>query len=316
MPGRVVDYVCVYVSGDVAAPRISARLDSHISFAGDVGAISHTQGNLALLLFLRSRSEWHLGRVQQELHQTKTSRKGRQPLRTQAALITAGEGAELCRQQEQAREAAEAKKAEDQRRKAEEEKARHAERERIVRDTRVVFSGALSRKVKDELKDIAFALGLPMDGRTNTELCELITTHLAAQASRYAADPKFAGLYTTANGLLSAQKRPLPADLADENVPPPPSRRRLHHSPAPSTSSLPPCANSRVDPLLPSLHTVPALCATPHDIPIDPVLLNSDQQTRYIHPDTCTRDPGPTQASPSAIDRPPLRDIPPPAMYM
>ncbi|KAI0367060.1 hypothetical protein BV20DRAFT_1055052 [Pilatotrama ljubarskyi] len=160
---------------------------------GLLGQVQHANAHAKI-------ANWHLGQVQQELNKKKSE------------------------QEEAAREAA---READERRKAEEERTRQTEREQIVRDDHVCFSGALSRKVKDDLKDIVFARGLPMEKHTNAELCEIIKQHLKAQVTRYSNDPKFSGLYTATNSLASAQKRPLPADLNDENSPPPASRRQL-----------------------------------------------------------------------------------------
>ncbi|KAI0359691.1 hypothetical protein OH77DRAFT_1434760 [Trametes cingulata] len=100
---------------------------------------------------------------------TEKCQRKRRPLQTNAICLTAGEGLALSQQQE-AEEAAEAeRRAAEQARKENEEAQRHAERIRIASDPSHVFVGALARKVKDELKDIAFALGLSLDD-TNAEL--------------------------------------------------------------------------------------------------------------------------------------------------
>ncbi|CDO76318.1 hypothetical protein BN946_scf184751.g10 [Trametes cinnabarina] len=201
--------------------------------------IKHARAHAAIAL-------WHLSRVQHELNRKKSSRKRRAQFRTTAALITAGEGAEECAQLEREAAEREQQRQAEQQRKLEREHARQAERERIANDDHVVFSGALSRKVKDDLKDIAFTLGLPTHG-TNAELCKIITTHLQAQSAQYCTNPRFAGLFIAANGLASAQKRALPPDLQDENNPPTPHRRRTE---SPSIA-LTPAAHSH------TLHSTP-----------------------------------------------------------
>ena len=85
--------------------------------------------------------------------------------------------------------AKDAKKQEDNKKKKDtawDREARHAV-------TSTVFSGGLKMKTKEELGDIASALGLPVKG-TNKVIIERIQTHLDAMPS-LADDPRFAGLF-------------------------------------------------------------------------------------------------------------------------
>ncbi|KAI0364959.1 hypothetical protein BV20DRAFT_973785 [Pilatotrama ljubarskyi] len=166
-----------------------------------------------------------------------------------------------------------------------------------------------------------------MENQTNAELRKLITQHLRTQAARYSNDPKFAGLYTAANGLSSAQKRALPADLHDENCPPPPRRRRLSHdarfrslSPAaPSddgSSSSPPPPQPEPDPSASPSRSQgtasPAVPALP--IPIDPALLVPDPDIRRPSTPPSTNVPLPSttpRRSTSSPSRWPLSDLSP-----
>ena len=170
-------------------------------------------------------AHWHINALMAHINHKKSSRKGKCTIRTTARCLTVGEGAEEC-DKEEAEEAAEAaRKEEEQRRKEQEEADRQLERELAATNDSHVFSGVLARKRKEDLKMIAFALGLPLSG-TNAQLSTAITEHLKAHPARYAADPKFAGLFTAANGLSRGQKRTLPSELNDENIPPPSQRPR------------------------------------------------------------------------------------------
>ncbi|KAJ2984967.1 hypothetical protein NUW54_g10310 [Trametes sanguinea] len=137
-----------------------------------------------------SIAKWELQRIRDELYR-KTSTKKRRNVRTSAALITAGEGAAQCERGEREAAEREERKQAEQARRAEEERNRQIQRERLTRDDRVTFSESLNRKVKEDLKDIAFALSLPLDG-TNSELCARITEHLRSHAARYSTHPKSA----------------------------------------------------------------------------------------------------------------------------
>ncbi|KAJ3001432.1 hypothetical protein NUW54_g4317 [Trametes sanguinea] len=172
-----------------------------------------------------SIAKWELERIQEEMNRKTSSNKKRRKVHTTAALITAGEGAAQCEREEIKAIEKEAQRQAEQARRAEEDRNCQIHRERITCDCGVTFSGTLSRKVKDDLKDIAFSLGLSLDG-TNSELVTQITGHLRAHAAQYSTHPKFSALYSAGNGLLCSQKCPLPPELDNENSPPPASRCR------------------------------------------------------------------------------------------
>ncbi|KAI0628225.1 hypothetical protein C8Q77DRAFT_480137 [Trametes polyzona] len=154
-------------------------------------------------------------------------------------LLTAGEGLEMSQRQEAEERAEAERRAAEQARKEREDAQRQAQRVQIAGDSHTKFAGALSRKVKDDLKDIAYALGLPLQG-TNHELISSITRFLETHRD-YATNPKFAGLFIPANGLSSSshlnhapaansrkRRHDPPPELDDENAPP---TRRLRASP-------------------------------------------------------------------------------------
>lgn len=176
-------------------------------------------------------ARWHIGGLVQQLNLKNSKRKKKRPLRTTARCITMGEGSQQFEQEEAERAAEAARKEEERARKEAEEAARHVERERAAADDTHIFSGAIKRKTKDDLKTLALALHLPLNG-TNAELAASIIAHLETNASDLSINPRFAPLYTATNGLAKAQKRRLPSDLADENIPPP-SQRLRHDEPPP-----------------------------------------------------------------------------------
>ncbi|CDO78184.1 hypothetical protein BN946_scf184797.g10 [Trametes cinnabarina] len=264
-------------------------------------------------------AKWHLNRIQEELNRKTTTKKCRR-IRSTAALITAGEGAMQCERQEREAAEREAWRRAEQERRAEEERRRQVQRKQMAYDNHIIFSGTLSRKVKEDLKDIAFALGLPING-TNSDLSERIADHLRLQAAQYSSHPKFSGLYTAANGLSGVQKRPLPPDFNDENSLPPSSRRRLD----PGTSS--PALQVPTAPLYPApvyfppsgLHAVnPPLYAAPSpcipsstsEVPIDPALLHAHAAACSLSSPQSDVPPRPP-ATPPPSDRLPLSDISP-----
>lgn len=199
---------------------------------------------------------WHIGGLTTQLN-LKNARGGRgrrRTLKTHARCITTGSGALECEREDAEKRAEAARKAEGRLQKENQEAARAVERERLAADPTHVFSGALARKVKDELKLIALVLHLPLEAKkTNSQIVELITAHLQANADRYTGDPRFSGLYSAANGLATYQKQPLPSDDQDENSHLPTAHRiRLH-----SDNTNPLTASTSMDRA--GLHTPPPI---------------------------------------------------------
>lgn len=273
-------------------------------------------------------ARWHIGALTTQLN-LKNARKGRgrrRTLKTHARCITTGYGALECEREDAEKRAEVARKEEGRLQRENQEAVRAVERERLAADPTHVFSGALARKVKDELKLIALALHLPIEAKkTKAQIVELITAHLQASADQYAGDPRYADLYSATNGLASYQKRPLPSDMQDENSPPPPRHIRLPSddatNPLTATASMDPnCAGIRTPPhaypperaYAPSM--VPPLGC--FSVPQPP----SSQIICYLAPDTSTTYTIPTDTStpipPSLIVSPHnsqciMRDLPP-----
>ncbi|KAJ3008482.1 hypothetical protein NUW54_g3140 [Trametes sanguinea] len=135
----------------------------------------------------------HISDLQKQVNYLAQKRQWKQhPLRTQAVCLTAGEGLAMSQQQE-------AKEAAEQARKEREEAQRQEQCIAMASNPTHSFTGALAWKVKDDLKDIAFALSLSLDS-TNAELVRSISQFLHTHPG-YAAKPKFASLYIPANGL-------------------------------------------------------------------------------------------------------------------
>ncbi|CDO71859.1 hypothetical protein BN946_scf184940.g6 [Trametes cinnabarina] len=103
-------------------------------------------------------AELHIGDLQKQLNYiSQKHRRKRRPLCTTAICLTTGEGLAMSQQQE-AEEAAKAEqRAADQARREREEARRQEERVRVLSNPNHRFGGSLARKVKDDLRDIAFA---------------------------------------------------------------------------------------------------------------------------------------------------------------
>ncbi|ETW79440.1 hypothetical protein HETIRDRAFT_419178 [Heterobasidion irregulare TC 32-1] len=130
----------------------------------------------------------HFGVVQHQLN-LKTHTQGERHFNTTSRVLTSAEAQAEWQLAKTARTAKEAKKQEDEKKKK--DAARDCEARRAVTST--VFSGGLKTKAKEELGDIASALGLLVEG-TNKVIIEHIQTHLDAMPS-LADDPRFAGLF-------------------------------------------------------------------------------------------------------------------------
>ncbi|CDO74026.1 hypothetical protein BN946_scf185043.g76 [Trametes cinnabarina] len=190
-------------------------------------------------------AELYIGDLRKQINYISEKRqRRRRPLRTTALCLTAGEGLAMSQQQEAEEAAKLQQRAAEQARREHMEAQRQQERIRIASDADHCFSGSLARKVKDDLKDIAFALGLSLGG-TNAELVNAIVQFLRTHPE-YSEKPKFAGLYIAANGLSRFHpvhhavtvptrsrhlKRDLPSEIVDENTPPStPKRPRIADS--------------------------------------------------------------------------------------
>ncbi|KAI0676162.1 hypothetical protein C8Q78DRAFT_1008381 [Trametes maxima] len=202
--------------------------------------VRYTEAHAAL-------ARWQIGGLQEQLnHQSAKKKRKKRTLRTKAICITVGEGLRECEEADRRRAEEEERKRRERERKEQQQEERQGERERLVADTSTSFKGALARKPKPELKDIAYALGLPMEGK-NAELVASIIKHL----------------FNSANGLAHcAPKRPLPAEINDENVPPPSQRPRISpaQSPEPPAPQLYPNPGAAY-PVFPS----PGLAASAFD---------------------------------------------------
>ncbi|CDO76906.1 hypothetical protein BN946_scf184594.g13 [Trametes cinnabarina] len=194
-------------------------------------------------------AEVRISDLQQQLQYAEAKRHRRKrSLRTTAMLLTAGEGLALSQQQEEEARAEAERHAAEQACKDREEAERHALRIHNACNESYVFSGTLSRKVKDNLKDIAFALGLPLRG-TNAELVSSIRSYLCDHPE-YAQTRKFAGLYIPANGLE------LPVNMSA------PLRDAVTAS-APGPAAIPPPPPPTITvPTMPS-HEAPTVNSTP-----------------------------------------------------
>ena len=84
---------------------------------------------------------------------------------------------------------------------------------RITQGENVEFSGTVHGRNKEGLQDIAYALGLPLEGMKKT-LVDSIKAHLDMHQESLSTDRRFAGLYLSR---ARGQKRSRPAD--DESQP-------------------------------------------------------------------------------------------------
>ncbi|KAH7869071.1 uncharacterized protein C8R40DRAFT_1026638, partial [Lentinula edodes] len=128
----------------------------------------------------------------------------RPKLNVDARCLTSREGMELAEKQHNEREAEVQKKNEAQAARD----AKDAERQEIRRTMgpTTVFTGSLNSKLKDDLKDIAFVLGLSLEGNKD-ELILSIKSHFGSHPN-LSEDPRYRGLFGRTRTTLAAPPHP------------------------------------------------------------------------------------------------------------
>ena len=165
----------------------------------------------------------------------KESEKGRVSISTGGRWWTVGEGRRLALEKDAEDEA----KAKAKEQAAAGKRAKADERQRQRASLTAPFSGALSSKSKEDLKDIVWALSLAVDPKaTKSDIQQLITEHLD-RSPHLAENPRFGGLYTS----RSRVKRPIRLPESENLMPPPSDTQHFggrDSSSIPSFSSFPP----------------------------------------------------------------------------
>lgn len=126
------------------------------------------------------------------LHSKKTTRK--QKITSGSRFLTSDEAMKQLREEKAVNERKEQEARELKQAQAEKDEKRQRERE--TKAPTKVWSGAWKSRNKDEVLDLAFALGLAING-TKNEVIERIQTHLSA-SPWLMRDSRFSGLYPSA----------------------------------------------------------------------------------------------------------------------
>lgn len=195
-------------------------------------------------------------RLRERLNGKDNKRKKRTITLPRARFLTGEEGRAEWEKERAERERKAQLKAEREAAKARKAQAAEARREQVAREgDNTVFSGALTRKNKGELQDIASALHLTFDLKhQKKELIELIMSHLQANETTLRTSRRFSGLYAASAGRSSHMQQA--ASSSRSRVPAVDAGHPIASSTAPLPPQLPDsCATSESRPSLSTPNT-------------------------------------------------------------
>ncbi|KAJ3833347.1 hypothetical protein F5878DRAFT_410778, partial [Lentinula raphanica] len=141
-----------------------------------------------------------------KLNAKETRRSKRPKLNVDARCLTSSEGLALSKKQQEEKNIEMQRKSEAQAAREAKDKERQQARQQLSATT-AVFTGSLNSKRKEDLKDIAFTLGVAQDG-TKDAILTRIREHFNTHAG-LSADPRYRGLFgrshtSTTNSTLNS----------------------------------------------------------------------------------------------------------------
>ncbi len=153
----------------------------------------------------------HITNLRRSENARAAKKSGKAKLNADARTLTSAEGLRLAEERDALASAKEQER--ETRNQEREEQERLAQERRVAERDTMVFTGAITSKNKSQLKDLAWALGLTMDG-TNAELQTRINAHFDSNPEKRE-HPQFIGIFQRGRAAASSSAihPPIPSSM-------------------------------------------------------------------------------------------------------